>query len=366
MSGTEASQAILEGVFRELVARQIPLGLRDYLDALRALRSGFGGSTRAELRWLCQRLWARSETDLRAIDLALALIPVTDADDYETRDFERRFLAPQPDGASGKPPQADGPYRPADDGEPVAEPRAGIFFAPPGAEAGIPLPRLAAEAPVGETYVFRPQTVIGRRELGIVWRRLRTMTRDGPARELDIPGTIREKCRDGVVARVALKPRRRNTSGVLVLADVSGSMAPWRPFLQVFADSLAPGQLRVAEMFYFSNVPRSWVFETPALDERVEFDAAARQRTDLPLLVLGDAGAARGYFNPQRVRHTRDFLERATRHFRPIVWLNPMPRQRWAGTSASALLRQHGLSMLPLDKESLIRAVDILRGTRQL
>src|SRR5215469_15461666 len=120
------------------------------------------------------------------------------------------------------------------------------------------------------------------------------MTREGPGRELDIDASIHEKCRYGVLPRAVMKSPRRNTAGLIILADVSPSMAPWRPFLQAVADSLALGKLRAAEMLYFSNVPRNWVYDSAALDRRVAVNEAIRRHVGLPLLVIGDGGAARG------------------------------------------------------------------------
>jgi uncharacterized protein with von Willebrand factor type A (vWA) domain len=142
-------------------------------------------------------------------------------------------------------------------------------------------------------------------------------------------------------------------------------MAPWRPFLQTLVYSLALGQLRTAEMRYFSNFPRSWVFRTAVMRERVSLEQVSRRNAGSALLIISDGGAARGHFSPERVRQTLRFLDRAAEHFRPIVWINPMPRQRWTGTSAAALARQSRAVTLPLNKDSLIRAVDLLRGARE-
>ena len=78
-------QGILEGVFRELVSRHVPLGMRDYLDGLRALDYGFGHGDRNDLRIFCQRLWARSEFERRAIDLIFSMIPPPSSADSGSR-----------------------------------------------------------------------------------------------------------------------------------------------------------------------------------------------------------------------------------------------------------------------------------------
>ena len=58
------------------------------------------------------------------------------------------------------------------------------------------------------------------------------------------------------------------------------------------------------------------------------------------------------------------FLAAARRFFPAIAWLNPMPRERWAGTTAALVAAGPDAVMLPLDAPHLLRAVDILRGNK--
>jgi uncharacterized protein with von Willebrand factor type A (vWA) domain len=369
---SDASAAgLLEGVFRDLLSRQVPLGVRDYIDALRALQAGFGGNGREDLRLLCYRLWARNDVERRAIDVTFGLIASPTDHDPEVAEFEDLFADRPAD--RGQPPataattnaaaaSARGPARPAVEG---SEPRAGVSFAPSTDAAGIPLPPATFASHTPETYVLNAQVLFSERELAVTWRRLRRVARRGAGRELDIAATIGEQCRSGVLVHGVLRSPRSNVAGLAVLADVSPSMAPWRPFLRTLSESLALSKLRAHGMFYFSNFPREWIFCTPQLDQRIHLDEFARSHGGLPLLVIGDAGAARGRYNPRRVRQTASFIERVARDFHPIVWINPMPRHRWAGSSAGALGDQSLLSALPLDKESLIRAMDVLRGARR-
>jgi uncharacterized protein len=365
-----SSQGVLEGVFRELIRRQVPLGTRDYLDSLRALQLGFGGQSREHLRMLCHRLWARSDIERRAIDVAFALVAEPAADDAEARELEAALQGPtarqRPGPATRRTePSASPDHKPAGGTPSTYDPRAGAAFVPAADPDAIPLPPAGIEPLGRETYVLQPQTVVSERDLTVMWRRMRSFTRRGPGRELDIEKTIRERCRCGVLPQAVLRPSRRNTAGLLVFADTSPSMAPWRPFLSVLADSLALGRLRAQQVFYFSNLPRNWLFHEPTLDERINLDEIARRYAGLPLLIVSDGGAARGHFSPQRVRQTMAFVERITGHFQPIVWLNPMPRPRWNGTSAAILVDESRISVVPLDKEALIRAMDLLRGERR-
>jgi uncharacterized protein with von Willebrand factor type A (vWA) domain len=88
-----------------------------------------------------------------------------------------------------------------------------------------------------------------------------------------------------------------------------------------------------------------------------------RRHAGAGLLMVSDAGSARGYLNRRRALQTADFLAEARRFFPAIVWLNPMPRARWAGTTAALIAARPG-AHAALDAAHLLRAIDILRGNK--
>lgn len=63
---------------------------------------------------------------------------------------------------------------------------------------------------------------------------------------------------------------------------------------------------------------------------------------------------------------TRTWLqgEKLRPDWHPVAWLNPMPRHRWAGTTAARIAALPGLAMAELCQDGLIEAVDCLRGKR--
>ena len=66
----------------------------------------------------------------------------------------------------------------------------------------------------------------------------------------------------------------------------------------------------------------------------------------------------------RRAVQTAAFLAEAKCLSSAIVWLNPMPQTRWAGTSAALVAAGPNVVMLPLDAAHLLHAVDILRGNK--
>lgn len=375
---TDTLPPLLLGLFRELKAKGVPVGVRDYLDGLRALRLGFGHSDREQLRDIALILWGRSDEERRLIvrwfdalptpDTAIAreidaLFTAADSGDNTTTgrfpsDGTASFVAPD----TGR--NKISANRQSDSAiAPPAEARARVAFAGVREGSGIPVPCLAIAPSISEDYVLHPQSLISSRDMAVLWRRYRRSTRHGRCTELDLHATLRERCSRGLLCRPVLRPRRSNSARLLLLVDASPSMEPWRPFFATLRESLTLGRLGSAEMYYFNNLPRTQLFATAGLGEPQELDEILCRHAGAGLIVVSDGGSARGVLNRRRAIQTTAFLARVSRQFPAAVWLNPMPTVRWAGTTA-ALISAGPLPMLPLDAAHLLRAIDILRGNK--
>jgi uncharacterized protein with von Willebrand factor type A (vWA) domain len=352
--------APLRGIFLTLRGQGLPLGVRDYLDALRALRGGFGSGDRHQLCRLCEALWARTEEEARLIRLLFADLPYPSVAEVQALAPRQRAIGPEPAGsASAAPPAGPEEIRETPDHESETLP---VEFVPENTPDGIPIPQAEVSASPGETFVLSQRPLIPVRSLVTAWRRFRRPLRIGRAVEPDIPATIAAKCRTGLVAAPVLVPARRNQARLTVLIDVSDSMLPWSGFRTILMDSLAQGQLGTATVFYFTNVPADTLYRDHRLFEPAPRARVLREQAPGALLIVSDAGAARGRHRPGRVRQTGAFLQAVRDWWSPVAWLNPMPRPRWRGSSAAALARLAGLTMLPLSEEGVIEAVDVLRG----
>lgn len=370
---------LLLGLFRELKAHGVPVGVRDYLDGIEALRLGFGHGDRAALRDLAVALWGRSDEERRLISRWFDVLPAPDAaladaidaslsgpDTRASDGTASNGITPPPGRgpASGAAPPVRPP--PVEAEAQAAEARAAmarVAFAAAREGSGLPIPRLATTPQISEDYVLIPQPLVSPRDLAVLWRRYRRSTRHGPRTELDLAATLRERCRRGLLCQPVCRPRRSNSARLLILADASPSMDPWRPFLATLAESLPLGRLAQAGLHYFNNLPRRQLFTTPGLARPAERDEILRRHAGAGLLLVSDAGSARGVLNRRRALQTAAFLEEARRFFPAAVWLNPMPQSRWAGTTAG-LIADGPVRMLPLDATHLLRAIDILRGNK--
>jgi uncharacterized protein with von Willebrand factor type A (vWA) domain len=342
----------LEGIYLHLVRNGVPISVRDYQDALSAVAAGHGGVHRDRLQWLCETLWCRSDHDAVLLHQLFRSFPHPDPDVV-------RNLA----GDAFSEAEADAGSRTSSQPEAVRAPapeRTTVEFLPRG-RAGTAVPR-ARRAFASERFILAPRPVVGLRALIVTWRRFRRAQRSGPRVELDIDATVAEQTRRGRLAAPVWVPARRNLARLAVLVDVSPSMAPWRRWNATLAESLRASRLAHTSMRFFDNVPNDVVFERESLTHATPLANLWRREPGGALLIVSDAGAARGAIVRERIAATRAFLRAVQVHWSPIAWMNPMPRSRWAATSAAHAARSPGCRMFELTEDGFVSAVDFLRG----
>jgi uncharacterized protein len=357
---------VLQDLFLYLVENGFPLGIRDYKDALKALKMGYGLSGKKKLLWLCRTLWARTEEEKRFLDMLFSQFAF--AVDEETKKLLEQIEPPSGEDAEGGP--ADQPDFSLPPGDPQKTSRETgsvptVNFASAGNQkSGIGLPRASVEPVAGEYFILSPRTIVSVRRLTIIWRRFKAVKREGPKTELDLDATVKEKCRRGIIGHPVLIPARRNQAKLIVIVDASPSMSPWMDFNNALAKSLDRGQLGAARLFYFYNTPDEVLYEKETLNKPKKIAEIVKEHKDSALLVISDGGAARGYQNRSRVLETNKFLADVAAFWHPVAWLNPMPVKRWKTTTAESVKQLLNGNMYELNEEGLIKAIDVLRGKK--
>lgn len=343
-------QDLLYPLFDELRLNKVPIGVPEYRDAIRAVQDGLDGGTANGLKRLCRLLWAKSREDAALLDGAFRrrVTPVLRAA-QKARDSKGESV---------------GKDASADDSGPL---KLTQVFYEKGAlddEAETPSFDPGADVPaIGpDRWRLIPRPPLSGREMARAFRQLRQMRAEGPPEELDVAETVNRLCRLGAFMGPALRPRRRNQARVLALIDRQGSMAPFGPLMDVLADSVQRGGLLGrARICYFHDCPEDEIYENPNLTKAVSLeDALGNDRDNWRVLIVSDAGAARGYFDGERVEATRAFLDVLSRSAGRWAWINPMPRDRWPRTTADEVAAM--TPMFPLDRDGLNDAMTVLRG----
>jgi uncharacterized protein len=195
------------------------------------------------------------------------------------------------------------------------------------------------------------------------WRHLRQMVRAGVPTELDLVATIREVGKEGILLNPVLIPSRINRTQLLILIDRDGSMVPFHLLTDRLVETAArEGRLGAAGTDYFHNCPIDYLYQDPyhSQAESISSILPDLSKDRVVVLIISDAGAARGSYNPERIELTLNFLDRLQLHFRYIVWLNPMPRSYWSSTTAATIALK--FPMFEFSRSGFDGAIDALRG----
>src|SRR5579883_1253167 len=324
------SDSVLFSFFRKLYRQGIPLGASDYLLALEAMRSGSGLEDLEQLKRLLRLLWTKSLEDQELFDqefkksvephLNPALVTLQAKEGFENIEqfkllchllwtqspkeqelFNQafaEFVEPQlqlltPSPQSPTPEQAKplkppvslpslGPSEPSGlNSEPFTkvipklEKQKQQARAWKGVEVHFDLVRtLSPSAKLSKLetshhYQLTPRLPMSVREMAVTWRQLRRPQRVGRAEELDVPETINNICRTGLLWRPVLRPCRRNQVRLVVLIEQQGSMAPFSLLVEAIREGMNRGGLfgRVC-FYYFHDCPEKYLYQHPQLTKR--------------------------------------------------------------------------------------------------
>jgi uncharacterized protein len=390
-SGGGGTRLLLWELFTQLRRRRFPLGPEDFYALEQALRAGHGWTSRGSLRNLCCSLWAKTRNER---EILISLFNQLDLPDWE---LPRQKSPSSPDiedaGASVDAPPVPEPALPSDGPPPAADEGGQEPLATVQVQRGLPPINIDIPSLSERLFVFIPQFPLTYREVAQAWRHLRRPTRSGPPVELDIDQTIAQRCRRGTASPVVLSPRRRNTARLLLLVDRLGSMEPFHQFVdEVCAAVMQSGRLESVGLFYFRNVPaegadesvlapvagelfptfdalltevaplsEGFVYRDPELLDPLPLsDVLEKHAAGAAVVLVSDAGAARKHYNVSRLLDTIAFMKALRKYTAHYVWLNPLPRGYWQGSTASQIARH--VPMFPLDRRGVYQAVNILRG----
>jgi uncharacterized protein with von Willebrand factor type A (vWA) domain len=223
----------------------------------------------------------------------------------------------------------------------------------------IQLARLTQTTPTTE---YMPVT---RRQMKQSWRHLRRMVREGPRTELDVDATVQDIGRQGPLLIPVFRARRVNRAEVLLLIDQDGSMVPFHSLSQRLVETaLQGGRLTQASVYYFHNCPVGALFHDPFFQSADAVDQILQAVSSdyAGVLIVSDGGAACGRSNPHRLKLTEQFLQQTYQRVRYLAWLNPMPQNRWADTTARDIANQ--IPMFEFNRTGLDAAIAVLRGQR--
>lgn len=224
---------------------------------------------------------------------------------------------------------------------------------------------------------YRTDATLDLRQWKVALRRLRHLTRDGIASELDLDETVDETCKNAGEIELVFRAPRRNNVRLLLMMDVGGTMDPYYDPMSRLLTALHESRgLRELRAHYFHNCIYDRVYNTAALSRGESTPTAELFRTfdsRWKVLIVGDAAMhpaellePNGNIDPREETATPgiQWLTRIADHFERAVWLNPDPPTSWDSTSTTKLVKRL-FPMFHLSVDGLTEAVAALVGARK-
>jgi len=168
------------------------------------------------------------------------------------------------------------------------------------------------------------------RKVEQVLRSLRLEVDSYAKKQANLPATIDWVANHGYLEKIIYSYATASTTPVRLLIDQGGSMVAFFQLVEMLSAKVEAVNKESNVVYYFRNCPVKKVYLNKEQTKGILLDTFIQQKT--PLLIVSDAGAARGRYDTERIQATEQFLKQLKNI--PTVWINPFPKYRWLNTSA--------------------------------
>ncbi|KST66731.1 VWA domain-containing protein [Mastigocoleus testarum] len=365
------TESFLLPLFQELQKQGIPLGMSEYLLALKSIREGIGIEDIDRLERFLKLLWAKSQEDREIFNLKFTELvkprlykPIIIAskinEDEPSTDSSNKSITASPSSKNNQVEKSNQIKTETKTKTPTKQQQYNI---PARSSRELSSIRNLSKSTYKKNpYNLIPRLPMSQRDMTVSWRHLRRLRREGIAEDLDVQETINDICKTGFFRRPVLQPRRRNQVELVLLIDREGSMSPFNPLMKALQKSIEKGGLLgKISTYYFHDCPEVYFYKKPNLTQTCPIeDVLSEQVRDNSVLIVSDAGAARRTYDGQRLKETKAFIKQLRQYTYLYAWLNPVPQSRWKTTTAENI--GEFVPMYPLDRQGLNDIVKILIG----
>lgn len=184
---------------------------------------------------------------------------------------------------------------------------------------------------------FRDDRVLENRQFQMALRKLRQFSTrlEIPKTELDIDGTINKTCQNGGYLQIEMMRPRKNAVKLLLLMDSGGTMIPYAKLVnELFQTVSKSNHFKDVKCYYFHNCIYSKLYKTPECEygDWIDTDWMFRNiGSDYKVIIVGDAAmapeelyAADGnYRGPNGGLSGYEWLQLLKSHYKKVIWMNP-------------------------------------------
>ncbi len=219
------------------------------------------------------------------------------------------------------------------------------------------------------------QVELNTRNIKLILKRLRHLTREGLPTELDLNGTIQKTSENAGMLDIEMVPSKQNRVKILMLMDIGGSMDEHVELCQQLF-SASKHEFKHLEYYYFHNCVYESVWKDNArrYHERIPtLELIHKYNRDYKLIYVGDASMSpyEIFYRGGSVEHYNDeagitWLRRLKNHFKHIAWINPMPEYSWDWYESVNMLREYTENrMFPMSLDGLTKAMQCLKNKKR-
>lgn len=209
---------------------------------------------------------------------------------------------------------------------------------------------------------------ISARQMEQVCRSLPIFKTTHSIEEIDSQETVLNWAKKGFFEKVIYKKQETIYNNVVLLTDNKGSMQAFELLGDTLSTALKAnfGENKAFREYFFYNVPQDYFYKDKIhieYQKKSDFLKEFEKRKPL-IIIFSDAGAARGGNSDGRFRATLRWVIQLKKVAHQVIWLNPMPEDRWENTTAKRIARF--VPMFSLSSQSeLQKAMNVLKGKTQ-
>ncbi len=213
-----------------------------------------------------------------------------------------------------------------------------------------------------DEFELRSVGPVSRRSMSYGWRSMRRLRAIGARTVVDVTATVQQVARQGFYGGPVMRRRQVNQARLVLFIDQQGSMVPFHRWSRDLVET-AMGETTLASVnvFYFYNVPQEFLYLDEHLTKPIALSKVLEAiDEETSVVMVSDAGAARGRRDRSRIRETTRFVGKVRSRTEMVGWLNPMPMSRWARSGAEILA--YLVPMGSMDRDGFMGVVGEVTG----
>jgi len=371
-------------LFRQLQAydRQLKhnaLGMDVYFQLLDVLGQGYGIQNRADLYWYCKTIWLKPYHDEakfkqlfdKYLDYLLISLKESKPIEHEGDENEASEKNVVPEDSKNEQQNSEEPdiIEPPDPSNtqpaPVEKKKttkkvALKFQSPTSQQEQFLETNLKNIEEKAFSKIFRLKgkySTISPRKVKQSIRSLQIEKEGNIKKFIDLEATINQVAQNGYLKEVVLKAGTITNNKLSILVDVGGSMIGFQDLTELLTKTISTHTAQSdLPVLYFRNSPITKLYYSAGLTKSMSLSSFIK-KFHSSIIILSDAGAARGRYDQKRIEVTHQFLNKMTNF--PMIWINPMPKNRWEETSAEIIATY--IDMYEATDTAFVRAIKQLK-----